>query len=137
MKEKYHIYEKTFPTPLIAMAFKDGVDFRADPDLEVSYPTKSSKSSHWVVTIKEAIDEDIDDEAPIDAEFVETDKESNSNKVSFKEFQELAKQNKEINIPMEQAIEPCGKCISCSRGGDHYQCTTIINNTLGSNKASV
>ncbi len=52
-------YEQVFANPLLAMAFKDGVDFVGDPDMRAHNPKKAiDGTSNWVVVIEDDTDED-------------------------------------------------------------------------------
>lgn len=52
-------YAKSFVNPIIALAFKEGIDFVGDPDYKASPPRKEGEN--WIVIIHHDDDEDDDD----------------------------------------------------------------------------
>lgn len=86
-------YEQTFANPLLAMAFKDGIDFVGDPDMKALNPSKATDgSTKWVVVIEDTNDYDDDEEVvtPIQPAKDTTDKPT---KISFDEFRSLTRKN--------------------------------------------
>lgn len=55
-------YVRTFANPLLAMAFKDGIDYVGDPDFRALDPKK--EGDMWEVIIEHEIDDDDEDESP-------------------------------------------------------------------------
>jgi len=126
------LYEKTFVNPLLAMAFKDGIEFIADPDYKVMEP-KQEGPNKWVVLIEhEDDDDDYDEIVPTVPTVAEPKRQ-----VTLRDYEERLKQmtpieakssNEIIHPPIKISGEelqllndvlwPCGECIPCLNGGD-------------------
>lgn len=57
-------YVRTFANPLLAMAFKDGVDYVGDPDFRALEPKK--EGDVWEVLIEHEVEDDDDDYNEVD-----------------------------------------------------------------------
>jgi hypothetical protein len=57
-----NLYTKTFVNPLLALAFKDGLEFAADPEYKVMEP-KQEGPNKWIVIIEhdDGDDDDLED----------------------------------------------------------------------------
>jgi len=132
-------YVRTFANPLLALAFKDGIDYVGDPDFRALPPKK--EGDMWEVLIEHQVDEDDDD-----AEVININSRSAPKKqLSLGDYQaKLDKMkprdissNREIIHPPVKAepiimyelaatdgIEPCNACLNCSSGGP---CMNLIN----------
>lgn len=125
------IYPKTFINPLVALAFKEGIDFVGDPDYNALEPKK--EGDKWVVLI-EHTDDDDDDES--NDEIVHSTVKHTQQKIStLRDFEDRFKHMKPIaaksapgivHLPIK-SMKPCGECLPCSQGQD---CLQIINTTL-------
>lgn len=134
------IYIKTFVNPLLAIAFKDGVDFVDDPDYKAMAPKKEGPNK-WVVLV-----EHDDDTEPVVSTAVTplVKKQSTLRDYEdrFKEMRPITARSAPgeivdtpVKITAEQPeveddeSEPkgCGQCIPCATGQD---CLRDINAAL-------
>lgn len=88
------VYERRFVNPLLALAFKDGMEYVNDPDYRVYDPKR--EGNEWVVLIEDQCDDDDDTEASIVAEVIsEKEDEDDFSKLTFNQFLERTKHNME------------------------------------------
>lgn len=138
MSLKY--YPKSFVNPLLALAFKDGIEFVSDPDYKASEPRK--EGDKWVVIVTH--DDDDDDDEQVDNKpktWLSPAKPAQSVAASGKlqDYETRLKSMKPINAQSSREIihppvkisaedrssdiRPCGECLPCRHGGD---CLKII-----------
>lgn len=126
MSLKY--YPKAFVTPLLAQAFKEGIDFVGDPDYRATGPKKegTSAGNRWVIIVEHDDNDDEDDELLADSVT-----QSKRPIVTLQDFEERLKsmkpisaQSSPVKITADDPIEPCGHCIPCSQKQD---CINVIN----------
>ncbi len=92
-------YEQTFANPLLALAFKAGVDIVGDQDITATAPRRANDGSkNWVVMILDETEDEEDDnpvviECSVPSNIYSKDVKKNNSKVSFEEFKELTKKN--------------------------------------------
>lgn len=129
MSLKY--YPKTFVNPLLAIAFKEGIDFVGDPDFKATGPKKEGEK--WIVTVEHNDDDDEEEDTS----------HSTVNKsptTTLREFEDRFKRmtpimprvapkeiiHQPVKIEAETDIDmtPCGECLPCSQGQD---CLKVIN----------
>ncbi len=134
-------YTKTFVNPLLALAFKDGVDFVGDPDYKALEPKR--EATGWVVVIEHDDDDDDDEGEIVHSTVNVVDKNATT---TVRDFEDRLKKMKPIvpkTAPREiihkpvkaQNVEevdmtPCGECLPCSQGQD---CIKVINAACAAN----
>ena len=137
------LYEKVFVNPLLALAFKDGVDFANDPDLKALEPKKEGPNK-WIVLIEDNNEDDDDvTEAEI-ASAVVVSGTVEETKPAWNEARDMvdvdmtpvtprsmqidtvksAIMNMEIEPDTDAKDYPCGECLNCRMGHD---CIEEIN----------
>lgn len=153
------IYEKYFVNPLLALAFKAGVEFANDDNLEVSEPQKVYENK-WMVEIQDHFSDEDEDIAPNDdelvVEFVPEQTEEIIQNIEVEKkltFDEYVKSHdltpicakvmelKEFSEPVVESLSgvniedshPCGRCFGCLSNRFCYE--EIKSETLGTNEA--
>jgi len=126
---------KTYPNPLLALAFRDGVNFVGDPDYKALEPKK--EGDKWEVIIEHEDDEDdvanttIGPELPPKKQTTLRDFEERLTKmkpVAAKSAPEVIHHPvKIISKYNYNPVWPCGECVPCSNGQD---CIAEINAAL-------
>lgn len=146
------LYQKTFVNPLLAIAFKDGIEFINDPDYKAMDP-KEEGLNKWTVLIEYNGDDD-DDEENDTVIHSSSDKfdanryfdnqvkpklktlrdyENHLNKMKPRSIGKQAETIAEVihppvKITHEDLPEACGECVHCATGHD---CLRVINAALG------
>lgn len=131
-------YPKSFVNPLLALAFKEGIDFVEDPDYKASQP--KHEGDKWVVLVEH--DDNDDDDDVIMHSTVSVSKAVPDKKRTLHNYEDRLKNMKPLtakpapteiihapvkitgNDPNFVADEPCGECLPCSQGQD---CLRAIN----------
>jgi len=148
------IYPKTFVNPLLAIAFKEGIDFIGDPDYKALEPKR--EGNKWVVIVEHEDDDDDDDvlaESVKNNVIIMEPTEPVKKQATFHDYEDRLKKMQPITaksaptpgevihppvkITAEEPELPdppstrrgCGQCIPCAQGQD---CLQVINEALAS-----
>lgn len=126
-------YPKTFVNPLLAIAFKEGVDFVGDPDYRVSEPKQ--ENDRWVVIVEHDDDDDDEPVKPLLTKHDYEDRLKHMIPVIAKSAPpevihlpvKISSEPPEFLSDTSDTTQPCGECMACKQG-QKQDCLQIINN---------